>query len=203
LFLEDIEEIVRIFREGAPGEDDLDHVDRDAKVELKLEIGEKVCDDVQDLPKIRKRTNDLSIEVQRGYAYRVSMHVANHGSSWFWSGVTDEMAWQTFRRLQGVFNARKLRWRVLIHSIPLEAPLFAGVLWPVMGPLIWFILRGVVSNNSAVVSSLLLTSILTISFLRARFRHTTVILRHSSERAAIREDTAGLFCGTKTKSYLS
>jgi hypothetical protein len=93
LFLEDIEEIVRIFREGAPGEDDLDHVDRDAKVELKLEIGEKVCDDVQDLPKIRKRTNDLSIEVQRGYAYRVSMHVANHGSSWFWFGMTDEMAW--------------------------------------------------------------------------------------------------------------
>jgi hypothetical protein len=189
LYLDDIEEIVRIFRELVESPKFSEHFTPE-EVELKVtfSIGNKECDDVLDLPKITRRTriNNLKIRVSKGGWVHTSLTIHWLGSIWLSSGFTKEDTWKAYHKLQPIFEERTPYWRGFIQSLP-------GWLFGASGLLTFFVLAPILRSllnphmppTLAYELSEALSFALVIAIVMGRFPHTTVILRHASEPSTV------------------
>jgi hypothetical protein len=188
LFLDDIEEIVRILREFIESRETGSHSSvEDLKIKVRFSTGGKECDDIQDLPKIAKSNRELSIEVARGRW--VEAYLRCHpwlGTLWWSMGHSQEDKWSAFRKVQPVFQKRSRRWSTLLHSLPwwLVLPLWTAPIGAVL--LLMPLLYNLMSHRAAhTIQALMEGIIFTVMVIGAR--HTTLTLRNSWDPSPLRQ----------------
>jgi hypothetical protein len=180
LFLDDIGEIIRILFELVQSQRlILLPNEEEPRIEVVLSTGDEECDDVQDLPKIAKSNRNLSIEVRRGNWVSTSLTTAPWSRTRWWkSGFTNENTWSAYRKLESLFNKRKLRWRAWVHPLPSWLSLGIFTIGPVallaLGILLLkFMPRAAVETVLLLFLGALITAGVT------SFRHATLTLRNS------------------------
>jgi hypothetical protein len=178
LFIDDLEEIVRIFEAAVQGVQARDSAGALPKVKIVFSIGDQECDDIKDLPRIAPETSRLKIFASAGSWQNASLDCSQYSTRWSSTGFTDEQKWSAFRKLQPVFKRRNLRWRTFFQanqtlvgaiSVLTAFAVCTGVLFifskrPVTGALLFFF--GLLFG---------------ISVSRAGSRNTTVAFCQSSE----------------------
>jgi len=112
LFLDDIEEITRILVEATEK-----LADQDEKSTVKLSIKNQVCDEIQELPKIARKTSDLSISVTSGDKFSSSTLRIGHIIFLYFVGFTREQELNIFHRLAPIFKRRNLWLPTFVHSL--------------------------------------------------------------------------------------
>jgi hypothetical protein len=185
LFLDDIDEIVRILVDAVEKREKSIRPDKDAKITLTLTIKDQVCDDVQELPKIATKTFDLSVSIAaQAWLPDASLEFDRFGTSLGLLGFTTLQKLSIYHKLAPIFKRRNLWLATLVHS---NNSLILTVL--VLSGLANFALmsnKQTPSMLSHVIT--LLGAVASITYLATIFHHSTIILRHSSERSALRQD---------------
>jgi hypothetical protein len=186
LFLDDIEEIVRILvaaaenrkREGELHEDP-------AKTQLTLTIKDRVCDEVHELPKLSKKTINLLVKIERQYWSQTSLRFSRYGTSLGFYGVTREEKLSTFHDLAPIFK-RQNRWlATLVRSnLTLLRTLF--VLLTLANIAFIFVPKKQTPLMPALAIGLLGTAMGAL-VLATTWHHSIIILRHSSEPSPVRQ----------------
>ena len=108
LFLDDIEDIVKVLRELVESEG---LSEKDATTRVLFSVGDKECDDLEDLRKIGKRFHPLDITVKRG-SPDISLHIGPWSST-HWTTYyvfPEEKRWAAYHKLVAIFQRRQLRW---------------------------------------------------------------------------------------------
>jgi len=116
LFLDDIEEIIRIFTDAENDRHEKpDHVEGE-NLTTTFQIGNQTCDELADLKKLHPPfTYEFLVRVERtGFNAHVS--ITKSGTSWYSYGLDDNDRWGTFHKLELIFDRRKLRWKSLLNS---------------------------------------------------------------------------------------
>ncbi len=175
LYLDDIVEIVQLFSRALP-------MKRDSSggvsaIVTKFEVGQKQCDDINDLPKIAKQTTNFNLEVRRKYD-SAKLYVSRYNSDWYWSGLDDEEVWATARKLQSIFEQRQLRWRKLIDGLNF-IPLVVGLLMPLV-----LLFR----NTAKEISAFLVVSAFMLFWFATLRRHSIVVFRYRSDLTAMKDE---------------
>ncbi len=189
LFLDDIEEIIRILRESLETvKMDSRSTIEDLRMKVRFSTGGKECDDVQDLPKIAKSNRELSISVARGGRPKTSLRFHPwFGTLWLQSSdVTKEDTWSAFHKLQTLFEKRTRRWSTLLRSLPwwLTWFLWLAAWW--LPPLLRFPLYKLMPHRAADATVLLsYAAIIAAALIGAR--HTTIAFRHSWDPSPFRQ----------------
>src|ERR1700761_8326402 len=104
LYLEDLEEVVRVVRETRTAIDP--RLPADEPIEFSAEIGNRICDTLTDLPKFGKQTNRVKIDLAinpRDYSkFWITLSPAGR---WLWStyGVPEHLAFEMQRKLEPIF----------------------------------------------------------------------------------------------------
>src|SRR5262249_9038006 len=111
LYLDDIAEIVHIFSHALPNKQD--STGGVASIVTKFDVGAKQCDDIEELPKIAKKTTHFELEVSRG-SKDASLSVTRYGASWSALFLDRTASWEMARKLEAVFEQRQRRVRKLI-----------------------------------------------------------------------------------------
>src|SRR6266481_1014625 len=129
LFLDDIQEIVRTLvddhkKSNPPA------AHEDAKIKVTFTIKDQVCDEVEELPKIAKKTTELSVQVESKtsvttYYLRFARYL---GSTLDAYGLTEEEHRRLFHKLAPIFKRRNLWFRTQLwsHYIILFEVLFSS-----------------------------------------------------------------------------
>jgi len=182
LFLDDIEEIARILVDAI----------QLAKVQiLTFRIKDRVCDEVQELPKIAKKTSKLWIKVDSpNFGPNVSLSFNDNGSLLSCYGLKEAEELKLFQKLAPIFERRKLRLRTFVwsHYWNSVAALF-GACVAVLGLLVIFILKPDLIRHPmrAIVGPLLL--LLPIIALGSTLSyHSIIVMRPSSEPSPLRQE---------------
>jgi hypothetical protein len=115
LFLEDVEEIVRIFTEAENDRPDKRLLVEGESLRATFEVGNQTCDEPADLKKIHPPfTHKFSVELRRtGFMCRVLIDKWSTRWSCYGLGLNEE--WGTYHKLSSVFQARKF-WRSLLPN---------------------------------------------------------------------------------------
>ena len=141
---------------------------------------------MRDLPKIARRTTDLEVLVV-GEHYDARFGVNRLITQWTTNGLAKEVAWAAFRKIEALFEKRKLRWASLLHSSVMVVALLTFIL--AMTP---FVLTEVVpSGHVPDIVRLIVTPIATILILATYMglrHHSIVILRNSWDQEAARDE---------------
>jgi hypothetical protein len=181
LYLEDIEEIVGILLQGGAG--------------TKEEVVQ-VCDQILDLPKIAKSTTHLAVLVrgERGSHYIARFVVSHSSTEWSAYALTTEQAWAAYRKLEALFEKRRLPLRNLLHSHKALFYVLQGMLSSLilLTPLI--LLSDLAAYRVALSVTLAVAALAFLTLWAGLRRHSIVILRNSWDHAARREEL-------KTKIY--
>jgi hypothetical protein len=188
LFLDDIEEIVRILREFLETRKmDSRSTVEDLKLKVRFSTGGKQCDDILDLPKIAKSNRELSISITKGDWPQTSLRFHPwFGTFWRSSGLTKEDTWSAFHKLQTVFQKRTRGWSALFRSLPSWLVWFLWTVAVSLLPLLRFPLYKLMPHRAAYAIVLLsYGTIITAAVIGAR--HTTLVLRHSWDPPPIRQ----------------
>ena len=106
LFLEDIDEIVRVLVETAETQRPSDDGD---KPKVTLTTKGQVCDTVQELPKIAKKTIDLLVEVETQKWSIASVQFYRYSTHLRFYGVSTSEQLILFHKLEPIFKRRN-RW---------------------------------------------------------------------------------------------
>jgi len=195
LYLDDIEEIRKIILDAAtsrvlgPEIDPTQH-----EVETKFYVGDQVCTEIQDLPKIKKRTRDLEMRLFAPDGFSARFSVSEYTTQWTTVGLTKADSWRAFHKLETVFERRRILWR---NRLPRNAQslalwlviCFLAVLLPLASRVGGIIYKLEPSHSELLVFAVALAVTLLITasaFLL--MRHSRVILRYSWDQAAQRED---------------
>jgi hypothetical protein len=187
LFLDDIEEIVRILREFLESREmGSRSTVEDLKLKVRFSSGGTECDDVEDLPKIAKSFREVRISVARGGWLRTSLTLHPLFTMWQSSGLTKEDTWAAFHKLEAVFQKRKRTWSTLLRSLPswLRWALWLAAVW--LAPFLRFPLYKLMSHRTAHAITLLSYGII-IAAAVIGARNTTLTLRHSWEPPPFRQ----------------
>ncbi len=204
LFLDDIEEIVRILVDANEKKQKSTHPDKDAQIKVTLTIEDQVCDEVEELPKIAKKTFDLTVkvEVQKSLP-ETSLRFRRYGTSMGSIGFTTEEKLSIYHKLAPIFERRNLRWATVIHSHPTWSGNIYGAagaaLLMLLGISLSVLLFGkggtittYLSRHEATAWSLAaavpILATLVIALKSANQRHSVIILRHSSEPSPLRQE---------------
>lgn len=195
LYLDDIEEIRDIILHAAASRVVRPETDpAQLAVETKFYIGDQVCTDVQDLPKIKKHTRDFEMRLSAPDGFSARFSVGWPGTQWTSNGLTKADTWRAFHKLETVFERRKIRWRNLL---PRDAGSLAVLLLNCFLAGLWILSYNVgrmlykPGPSYSVLASLLLTLATVLLIAPVAFflmRHSTVVLRYSWDQAAQRED---------------
>ncbi len=196
LYLDDIEDIVRILSEADQSREAKSNgFDKDAPIKVQFQIGNQMCDEVQDLPKIAKNSPSFELQVSRGrFGLSARLGVSRYGTQWTTYGLTKDEAWTTFRRLEALFESRRLPWTHLLHSHFTGFLLIHGFMLSLLCVSFMFLpasLAGRLPHSTAVavVAMFVTAAIVAIALWVGLRRHSIVILRYSWDHAALREDT--------------
>jgi hypothetical protein len=195
LYLDDIEEIREIILDAAvsralkPEIDPTQHT-----VHTKFYIGDQVCTEIQDLPKVKKLTRDFEMRLSALDGFRARFGVDQYATQWTTDGLTKADAWRAFHKLETVFDRRKIRWRNLL---PRAAGSLALLLVNCVLVALWLVASRVgrviyaLAPSHPELASFLFTLATIALIAPAAFflmRHSTVILRYSWDQATQRED---------------
>jgi hypothetical protein len=174
LYFEDIEEIVKILRHDGKAQ----HVT--------FKIGKEFSDDIQDLPKIARRTTDLMITAN-GADYSARFSISRTISQWATIGLTREETWSDFRRLEEIFERRKLRWNTLLHSSVAVMRLVVLILGIMTGAASVLLLA---HRHFGIVGEIAFLSIFVLQMILAAglYRHSIIFMRNSWDHETARED---------------
>jgi hypothetical protein len=180
LFLEDIDEIVRILVEASatqrPSDGD--------KPKVTLTTKGQVCDTVQELPKIAKKTIDLSVEVETQKWSRASVKFYRYGTYLEFYGVSTSEKLIIFHKLEPIFRRRN-RWLAAL-VIPFSRSIVTLVMLLALASVALIFIPVKHAPPHYVFS--LLTLAIASAFLIIGGHHGIVILRHSSEPSPLRQE---------------
>jgi len=181
LFLDDVEEITRILVEAT------EKLDQDEKSTVKLSIKDQVCDEVQELPKMARKTSNLSVSVTSGDKFSSSTLRIGHSIFLSLGGFTREQELIIFYKLAPIFKRRNLWLRTFVHSHPVVVPALSGLSFA--GAVAIVPLVGLLTHKSSMLATTcgLLSMAIFIIILTNMSLSSTVILRHSSEPSALRQ----------------
>src|SRR5258708_7952386 len=183
LYLNDIQEIVEIFRAARNYEEHrfsgLEKLAPDSRETISFECGNKTCDTFDELKKIGGTTSKFKVEVANSFGSSHSLHIDRHGTSWLSYNVSNDGKWATYRKLESIYSHRKIRWRAAIGALGfwtwMGVSLFGNTvvvfligkftrLWPNGAG--WIFIYILLSNGVLAL---------------ALFRNTVVVLQDSSE----------------------
>ncbi len=183
LYLDDVEEIRTIILDAAACRvlrPEIDPAQRE--IETKFYIGNQVCTEIEDLPKIKKRTRDFEMRLSAPDGFSARFGVSGYSIQWTTSGLTKADTWRAFHKLETVFERRKIRWRNLLPQNPVS---ILVVLWSFL----MLALSVFGSSIGRIVNKISLAILALIVPLGVFLtRHGEVTLRYSWEQAAQRED---------------
>jgi hypothetical protein len=188
LFLDDIEEIVRTLVDANKDSNPAPH-DEEAKLKVTFTIKDQVCDEVEELPKIAKKTDELSIllEWESGLIAN-SLRFYSDGSSLGTYLLTNEGHLTLFHKLAPIFKRRNLWLRTLVHSHRESSlALIIASCLTVATLAVMFIFKPSNHQVRIVAFALLLVSII-ITLSATLYRHSIIIMRHSSEPSPLRQE---------------
>jgi hypothetical protein len=188
LFLDDIEEIVRILVDSNKNSHPSGSHDENAKLRAEFTVKDQVCNEVEELHKIAKKTTELLIRLEWETGFTASTLIFYRNgtllSSYF---LEREGHLSLFHKLAPIFRRRNLWFRTLVHSRPALFPALV-VLWlsTIITWLIFTLNKRTPPILAAATVALMIPILIT--FLAARIHHTTIIMRHSSEPSALRQE---------------
>ncbi|MGA8223034.1 MAG: hypothetical protein WB780_15405 [Candidatus Acidiferrales bacterium] len=194
LYLDDLEEIVRLFGDALTDamKNVTDETERAKPIEKKFMVRNKnkICDEIQDLPNIAKSTRRFKLQVAKDWR-TINLEMAWNGTRWTGPLLTDEVQWTVYRKLQEIFDARKLRLRSAFRAFFFDfmfGAFFFGIGWTLLVPFLDKLLRNVLPSGVALSLALLTAILIFIPVVWLTFAGSTIIFRHSSDHAALRED---------------
>jgi hypothetical protein len=115
LYLDDIEEIVAIFRDvRSYFVEDNEH----AVCTTKFAVGRFECTEIEELKSFGERTSTLEIEVRRGGTLIGALEIGVNGTSWKAYPRTLAETFQIYGRLHALFEVRKIRWKTALRAVP-------------------------------------------------------------------------------------
>jgi hypothetical protein len=185
LFLDDIEEIVRILVDAIETrEESLTHKN-DAKATVTLTIKDQVCDEVQELTKIARKTFDLTINVDaQGRLPDTYLSFDRDRTHLGAIGFTREEKLGLYHTLAPIFKRRNLWLATLVHS---RKWLFLTVLFSSgLANALLFMSNKTPRMLTHLIS--LLSIAAAAAFLANIFHHSTIVLRHSSKPSPLRQE---------------
>jgi hypothetical protein len=185
LFLNDIEEIVRVLIAATENY----HREREhggAQTKVTLRIGDQICDEVEELPKIAAKTKELGISVEKGDWADSSLTIGKTHTLLLCFRFARHESLNLYHKLAPIFKRRNLRWRTFVHSAPWLISAYGFLALPLFA-LLQFLLKQAMPPTPAYALSAALVASLLIALIMGLFLHTTVILRHSSEPSAVRQ----------------
>jgi hypothetical protein len=194
LFLDDIEEIVRILVNSGQGHDAPASSKFDwPPLQIKFLTGNKLCDQIEELPQIAKSTKNLLVEVSRGSHFLAVLEIyrfadlAIHGLSY------DERL-AVFHRVEDIFKQRGLPWQVLTWESVRNAPRWTGVVIGVLSGFVCGTVGMLLSKGLHLARpwpariAFAAVPVCTVASVWALTRGTTVILRKFSEQAEVQQE---------------
>jgi hypothetical protein len=193
LFLDDIEEIVRILVDATENrKEEWNKFNADAKTRVTLTIKDQVCDEVQELPKIAKKTMDLSvsIEVQMSLP-QTFLRFSRFRTSLRSVGFTREQELSIYHNLAATFKRRNRRLVTLFRSHRvLFTTLFYLLLLAQIPAIVFKLNKQTTPTLATVISDVAFPIAITIGIagLVTSFHHSIIILRHSSEPSPLRQE---------------
>lgn len=114
LFLDDLEEVIGIFREAQKW---ADPPIQDQELNTTFQVGDWECDTLDDLRTLGEKTRTFHLEVARPYAFSCWTYIYRDRFAWGSSGLSTEGRWAVYGQLQRVFEKRKLRWYPGLRSV--------------------------------------------------------------------------------------
>src|SRR6266436_1725651 len=115
LYFDDIEQIIQIFFDAEKERSEERRCDEE--VETLFQIHNQTTSDIQDLSKIHPdSTNDFLVEARKGTGFNARVRINETNTSWYAYGFTENEKWTLFHKLEALFEARKLRWKKLLHA---------------------------------------------------------------------------------------
>jgi hypothetical protein len=189
LFLDDIEEIVRTLVDANKSHNPYASQDEDAKLRVEFTIKDQVCDEVEELPEIAKKTTELSIQLEWESGYIAnSLRFYKDGSMLSTYVLTREGHLSLFHKLAPIFKRRNLWLRTLVHSHRESSlALIIASCFTVATVVAMFIFKPPNHQARTIAFGLLLVSII-ITLSATLYRHTIIIMRHSSEPSPLRQE---------------
>ena len=177
LFLDDIQEITGILVEST---------EMPEKSTVKLSIKDQVCDEVQELPKIARKTSDLSISVTSGDKFSSSTLRIGHTIFLYFVGFTREQELYIFHRLAPIFKRRNLWLRTFVHSHPVVVATLSGLS---LAGTVGIVLAGLLTHKSSMMATAcgILSVVIFVTILTNLFLPSIVIMRPSYESSPVRE----------------
>jgi len=189
LYLNDIEEIVRILSEFVESrKNGRSHATEAPQTTVRYSTsGEpcEECDNVEELPKIVKWYREFRISVSNEPYSDTVLIFHPLLTRWTSSGLTKADTWSAYHKLESVFNKRRRRWSALLHAIPWGLNL---LLWAAPGAL--FVLAFNLDSLSHLTHAAtlgLLTYAAIIAALVNGARHTILVPRHSWDPSPIHQ----------------
>lgn len=189
LFLDDIEEIVRILVSAIQGPNA-------QIITVRFTIKDRVCDETQELPKIAKKTSDLWIMAESAnFGPAVSLLFSEHGSHLSSYALIELEQLRLFQKLAPIFKRRNLRLRTFVwsHYRGSLAALFGACL-AILGSVATVILKpGMIRHpvRGAVAALPLVSTI--IALVAILSYHSIIIMRPSSEPSPLRQELLNKF----------
>jgi hypothetical protein len=186
LYLDDIEPIRTTILDARQLADD-------SQVETKFYVGDQVCTDIQELPKIGKRSRDFEMRFTQQGGFSARFGVSSRATQWTTAGLPKAETWKAFHRLEVIFDRRKIRWRNLL---PRDPNLLSFVGYCLVMLLLADVLRrGEVTSYhlgstsfEVVMWSIVLSVVLIVLAPILLLRHSVVIFRNSWDDTERRED---------------
>ena len=191
LFLDDIEEIVRILVEAIEGGKEVpNRPGQNAKTQVTFTIKDQECDDVQELPKIAPRTTRLSIAVAaQDWLPSATLGFSRLSASLSLYGFTRERKLSIYHSLSPVFKRRK-RWSAtLAHPLRVLALTLLALLILIMIVVLFTLpsLSHTLRMLGDIVMGLLAVAVAAAA-VATTWDRSIIILRPSSERSALRQE---------------
>jgi hypothetical protein len=188
LFLEDIEEIIHILVEAVENpKEPRTPPPVDTKTKVTITTKDKICDEVDELREIAKKTDQLFVSVERTGRDTISLRFTKSGAYLVLSLYTRDERLRMFHKLSPIFKRRNRWLATLVQS---HHALFGALstlsYFAAIIPVVILLNRNVPPTMSIVIG--LLSAAIIITFFATGFHHSMVILRRSSEPSAIRQE---------------
>jgi hypothetical protein len=189
LFLDDIEEIVRILVSAVQGP-------KSQTITVTFTIKDRVCDEAQELPKIAKKTSDLWIMTESpDFGPAASLSFNDNGSRLSYYALTELEELRLFQKLAPIFKRRNLRLRTFVWSHYWGSfAAFFGASLAILGSAATLILKpGLIRHPVRGAVSVLPVLSIPIALVATLSYHSVIIMRRSSEPSPIRQELLNKF----------
>ncbi len=186
LYLDDIEAIRKIILDARQPSDH-------SQIETKFYVADQVCTEIQELPKIGKRSRNFEMRLTEKGGFSARFGVSSRDTQWTTVGLPKAETWKAFHQLEVIFDRRKIRWRNLLPRDPSTLS-FVGYL--IVMPLLTDVMHraGITSYHLGstyfgIVMGLMVLGIVLIALAPMFLLHPSVVIfRNSWDETERRED---------------